>query len=737
MRFNCQSCSAKYQIADEKVAGKTVRMKCRKCGALIQVRAGEGGEATHVDASARASIPPASAVPTSLEAATGVLQKPAGLTPPGAQPASPVTAALRPDAMRTTMRSAGQPPKVSGPAAAPVPRAPLPSRPSEPGRSPVAPGASAPPRPAGLPPRPGSPITKLSSPVAAPLPAQHGNEDESTMVMQRPDQDLIEAAKAKRAAALVAAAPAPTAAPSPAKDVAEWYVGIDGQPVGPVNKQFIADSVAKGKVTRETLIWKEELTDWKAIKLFPEMSDLFVAERTSVPTSSGPVVSERAPAAQISDPVALTRVKQEVPASPEVARDPLAGFDDKPQVLADDAGTVQMGPENEAVAAVKAAAAQALEERKANEARQAAEAQAEAERAALEAADRPAKDEAERAAKAEAERAAKDAAERAAKEEAEHAAKAEAERAAKATEAKAADDEAARAELKGASSAAAATSAMTSAVPSGSGRTPSLAPDVPGLSTRSDPPSSESLAELAGISTGRERRKKSRGLHPMVYAFIAMCAGFGGVAAWVLLSPKSPPTAQNDAAGSTTKPTSSSEAASKLSSAPADSSQAVELGGVEVNSDGQPKSGTQTAKVNTSASPAQSASAKAVASAAQCDPKTDPLCSSVGGPESGPSNNGQTDSASGLTPEQAQAVVSRSQAGVARGCLPLVTSGSAKVTVTLTIAPSGSVSAVSASGGSGNPAVVSCVTSKVRGWRFPQSGATSQVTVPFTLIAQQ
>ena len=43
MRFNCQNCGAKYQIADEKVAGKTVRMKCRKCGDLIQVKAERSG----------------------------------------------------------------------------------------------------------------------------------------------------------------------------------------------------------------------------------------------------------------------------------------------------------------------------------------------------------------------------------------------------------------------------------------------------------------------------------------------------------------------------------------------------------------------------------------------------------------------------------------------------------------------------------------------------------------------
>ena len=39
MKFLCDQCKAKYQIADDKVAGKTVRMKCRKCGHMIEVRA--------------------------------------------------------------------------------------------------------------------------------------------------------------------------------------------------------------------------------------------------------------------------------------------------------------------------------------------------------------------------------------------------------------------------------------------------------------------------------------------------------------------------------------------------------------------------------------------------------------------------------------------------------------------------------------------------------------------------
>ncbi len=38
MKINCQSCEAKYTIADDKVRGKTVKIRCKKCGAAIVVK---------------------------------------------------------------------------------------------------------------------------------------------------------------------------------------------------------------------------------------------------------------------------------------------------------------------------------------------------------------------------------------------------------------------------------------------------------------------------------------------------------------------------------------------------------------------------------------------------------------------------------------------------------------------------------------------------------------------------
>lgn len=52
MKITCQSCAAKYTIADEKVAGKTVKIRCKKCGATIVVNGNEAGFQSASDAAA-------------------------------------------------------------------------------------------------------------------------------------------------------------------------------------------------------------------------------------------------------------------------------------------------------------------------------------------------------------------------------------------------------------------------------------------------------------------------------------------------------------------------------------------------------------------------------------------------------------------------------------------------------------------------------------------------------------
>ncbi|HQY63335.1 MAG: zinc-ribbon domain-containing protein [Myxococcales bacterium] len=52
MKISCQSCQAKYTIADEKVLGKVVKIRCKKCGATIVINGAEGHAQAAEDVSA-------------------------------------------------------------------------------------------------------------------------------------------------------------------------------------------------------------------------------------------------------------------------------------------------------------------------------------------------------------------------------------------------------------------------------------------------------------------------------------------------------------------------------------------------------------------------------------------------------------------------------------------------------------------------------------------------------------
>src|SRR5437762_2749830 len=46
MKVTCQSCQAKYTIADEKVRGKVAKIRCKKCGTTIIVNGTDGTTST-------------------------------------------------------------------------------------------------------------------------------------------------------------------------------------------------------------------------------------------------------------------------------------------------------------------------------------------------------------------------------------------------------------------------------------------------------------------------------------------------------------------------------------------------------------------------------------------------------------------------------------------------------------------------------------------------------------------
>jgi predicted Zn finger-like uncharacterized protein len=113
MKFLCPNCKAKYQIADEKVAGRTLRMDCRRCGHNITIRADmRVDDADDVEV-AKPSARPAGAarggsvVGPSPVAASQRAPRPAGLT--GAHGAVPSGSALGADFRRNVGTTADAP----------------------------------------------------------------------------------------------------------------------------------------------------------------------------------------------------------------------------------------------------------------------------------------------------------------------------------------------------------------------------------------------------------------------------------------------------------------------------------------------------------------------------------------------------------------------------------------------------------------------------------------------------
>lgn len=83
MQFSCSSCSTRYSVPDEKLRGKRVRTKCRKCGAEIVVEGPPAAAPGDGDAAPTsmgpASIPAGPSHPTARPAAAGTVAGDEGL----------------------------------------------------------------------------------------------------------------------------------------------------------------------------------------------------------------------------------------------------------------------------------------------------------------------------------------------------------------------------------------------------------------------------------------------------------------------------------------------------------------------------------------------------------------------------------------------------------------------------------------------------------------------------------
>jgi predicted Zn finger-like uncharacterized protein len=112
MKFLCDNCKAKYQIADEKIAGRTLRMKCRRCEHDIVIRGKRSAQASQSTGQASQSSAQASgsAPATSSKArpqpGTGSSQQVqgAGQTAPQGQDARTSSVSRKPEGLGADFR---------------------------------------------------------------------------------------------------------------------------------------------------------------------------------------------------------------------------------------------------------------------------------------------------------------------------------------------------------------------------------------------------------------------------------------------------------------------------------------------------------------------------------------------------------------------------------------------------------------------------------------------------------
>jgi membrane protease subunit (stomatin/prohibitin family) len=81
-------------------------------------------------------------------------------------------------------------------------------------------------------------------------------------------------AQALQPTAVPAPAPAqaPVVTPPPMPGTTQWYLGVNGQQVGPLNPTEVASRVAAGTATADTLVWKAGMAEWTRLGDVPELA---------------------------------------------------------------------------------------------------------------------------------------------------------------------------------------------------------------------------------------------------------------------------------------------------------------------------------------------------------------------------------------------------------------------------------------------------------------------------------
>ena len=84
-------------------------------------------------------------------------------------------------------------------------------------------------------------------------------------------------------ASAVGAGMAAQAAPPPLPAGVAFHVAIDGKPAGPFDVAALEAKVREGKVTRNSLVWRQGMANWVAASTVPELNAIFASAPPPLP----------------------------------------------------------------------------------------------------------------------------------------------------------------------------------------------------------------------------------------------------------------------------------------------------------------------------------------------------------------------------------------------------------------------------------------------------------------------
>ncbi|MEV4598928.1 SPFH domain-containing protein [Amycolatopsis sp. NPDC049253] len=74
--------------------------------------------------------------------------------------------------------------------------------------------------------------------------------------------------------------------PPPLPQSEQWFLGANGQQLGPFDRSQLGQQISSGTLTRETLVWKSGMPQWTPASQVPEVSPLFGATPPPLPPQS-------------------------------------------------------------------------------------------------------------------------------------------------------------------------------------------------------------------------------------------------------------------------------------------------------------------------------------------------------------------------------------------------------------------------------------------------------------------